>query len=71
MLCQFSFRNFKSYKGETTFDFQAVAIPEFAGSLLSCKVETKDNKVIQGTLLSFVSTLHDSRDPANSGIATA
>ena len=51
MLCQFSFRNFKSYKGETTFDFQAVAIPEFAGSLLSCKVETKDNKVIQGTSL--------------------
>ena len=22
MLCQFSFQNFKSYKDETTFDFQ-------------------------------------------------
>lgn len=27
MLCQFSFQNFKSYKEETTFDFQAAAIP--------------------------------------------
>ena len=44
MLCQFSFQNFKSYKGETTFDFQAAAIPEFAESLLTCKVETKENK---------------------------
>ena len=34
MLCQFSFRNFKSYKNETTFDFQAEAIPEFGDTLL-------------------------------------
>ena len=34
MLCQFSFQNFKSYKEETTFDFQAAAIPEFSASLL-------------------------------------
>ena len=34
MLCQFSFQNFKSYKDETTFDFQAAAIPEFDASLL-------------------------------------
>lgn len=34
MLCQFSFQNFKSYKEETTFDFQASAIPEFADSLI-------------------------------------
>lgn len=34
MLCQFSFQNFKSYKEETTFDFQAAAIPEFNASLL-------------------------------------
>jgi len=34
MLCQFSFQNFKSYKSETTFDFQAVKIPEFSESLL-------------------------------------
>ncbi len=35
MLCQFSFQNFKSYKNETVFDFQATSIPEFADSLLS------------------------------------
>ena len=35
MLCQFSFQNFKSYKEETTFDLQAVAIPEFADSLIT------------------------------------
>ena len=34
MLCQFSFKNFKSYKAITTFDFQATSIPEFADSLL-------------------------------------
>lgn len=34
MLCQFSFQNFKSYREETVFDFQAVAIPEFADSLI-------------------------------------
>ena len=34
MLCQFSFQNYKSYKAETTFDFQAVAIPEFGSTLL-------------------------------------
>ncbi|WP_285824614.1 AAA family ATPase [Schaedlerella arabinosiphila] len=35
MLCQFSFQNFKSYRGETTFDLQASAIPEFADSLIT------------------------------------
>ena len=35
MLCQFSFRNFKSYKETTTFDFQATSIPEFSDSLLN------------------------------------
>lgn len=49
MLCQFSFQNFKSYKGETTFDFRAVAIPEFTESLLKCKVKTRDNKEITGS----------------------
>ena len=33
-LCQFSFKNFKSYKEETTFDFQATSIPEFSDSLI-------------------------------------
>ena len=35
MLCQFSFKNFKSYKETTTFDFQATSIPEFSDSLLT------------------------------------
>ena len=34
MLCQFSFQNFKSYREETTFDFQATSIPEFSHSLI-------------------------------------
>lgn len=51
MLCQFSFQNFKSYKGETTFDLQAVAIPEFAESLLTCKVKTKEKEVKGASLL--------------------
>ena len=34
MLCQFSFQNFKSYKGETTFDLQATSISEFEDSLI-------------------------------------
>ncbi|MBQ0005148.1 MAG: AAA family ATPase, partial [Clostridiales bacterium] len=35
MLSQFSFSNFKSYKNDTTFDFQAESIPEFADSLIT------------------------------------
>lgn len=35
MLCQFSFQNYRSYRAETTFDFQAAAVPEFADTLLS------------------------------------
>ena len=35
MLCQFTFQNYKSYKAETTFDFQAMSIPEFSDSLLT------------------------------------
>lgn len=34
MLCQFSFQNFKSYKEETTLDFQAAALPEFKDTLI-------------------------------------
>ena len=29
MLCQFGFKNFKSYKNETIFDFQAGELSEF------------------------------------------
>ncbi len=35
MLCQFSFKNFMSYKDETVFDMQAEAIDEFADSVIS------------------------------------
>lgn len=35
MLCQFSFRNFKSYKEETVLDFQATTITEFSDALIS------------------------------------
>ena len=35
MLCQFSFKNFKSYREETTLDYQATSLSEFAESLIS------------------------------------
>lgn len=34
MLCQFSFSNFRSYRDETTFDFQAAALSEYKDSLI-------------------------------------
>jgi len=34
MLCQFSFTNFRSYRDETTFDFQAYNLSEFNDSLI-------------------------------------
>lgn len=34
MLCQFSFSNFRSYREETTFDFQPAALAEFKESLI-------------------------------------
>lgn len=34
MLCQFSFKNFKSYKEATVFDFQAATLPEFKDTLI-------------------------------------
>lgn len=35
MLCQFSFKNFKSYREETVFDLQAAALPEFSDTLIT------------------------------------
>ena len=35
MLCQFSFKNFKSYKDETVFDLQATSIEEHGDSLIT------------------------------------
>ena len=40
MLCQFSFKNFKSYKDETVFDMQAANLPEFAENIIYCKPES-------------------------------
>lgn len=40
MLCQFSFKNFKSYKGETTLDFQAATLPEFKETLIRVEKAT-------------------------------
>ena len=37
MLCQFTFKNFKSYKDETIFDFQAAALPEFKDTLITAE----------------------------------
>ena len=36
MLCQFSFKNFKSYRDETVFDMQATDLSEFADSIIEC-----------------------------------
>ena len=36
MLCQFTFKNFKSYRDETVFDLQATKVDEHSDSLLSC-----------------------------------
>ena len=36
MLCQFSFKNFKSYRDETVFDMQAADLSEFADSIIEC-----------------------------------
>ena len=35
MLCQFSFKNFMSYKDETTFDLQAESLSEFEDSVIN------------------------------------
>ena len=35
MLCQFTFQNFKSYKNETTLDYQAAVLPEFKNTLIT------------------------------------
>ena len=34
MICQFSFKNFMSYKNEVAFDLQAATLPEFADSVI-------------------------------------
>ena len=35
MLCQFSFSNFKSYRDNTVFDFQASNVAEYKDSLIN------------------------------------
>ena len=41
MLCQFTFKNFKSYKNETVFDMQAVSSQGFTDSLLQSGDDSK------------------------------
>ena len=41
MLCQFIFKNFKSYRDETVFDMQAASIAEHSDSLLSYERDKK------------------------------
>lgn len=41
MLCQFTFKNFKSYKNETVFDMQAVSSQGFVESLLQSGDDSK------------------------------
>lgn len=48
MLCQFSFQNFKSYKDETTFDFRAMAIPEFQDALIDHIIGPSPGKNAEG-----------------------
>lgn len=36
MLCQFSFKYFKSYRDETFFDMQTTDLSEFADSIIEC-----------------------------------
>ena len=71
MLCQFLFQNFKSYKGETVFDFQAAAIPEFVESLLTCKVKTKENKEIKGAYLLPVGVVYGPNGGGKSNLLRA
>jgi AAA15 family ATPase/GTPase len=39
MLCQFTFKNFKSFKDEATLDFQAANISEHEDSLILDKID--------------------------------
>lgn len=41
MLCQFTFKNFKSYRDETTFDLQAENLKEFQDSLITFEKDKK------------------------------
>lgn len=40
MICQFTFSNYKSYRDETTFDFQASNVSEFGESLITSEGES-------------------------------
>lgn len=40
MLCQFTFKNFKSYREETIFDLQAATLPEFSDTLITTEKAT-------------------------------
>ena len=63
MLCQFIFKNFKSYRDETLFDMQAASIPEFEDGLLHSE---NDNKVFLP-----VSAIYGANASGKSGVLEA
>lgn len=71
MLCQFSFKNFKSYREETIFDFQASSIPEFADSLLKSKVTSKGKEDVKGSSLLPVGVVYGPNGGGKSNLLQA
>lgn len=71
MLCQFSFKNFKSYREETIFDFQAASIPEFADSLLKSKVTSKGKEDVKGSSLLPVGVVYGPNGGGKSNLLKA
>lgn len=71
MLCQFSFKNFKSYREETIFDFQAASIPEFADSLLKSKVTSKGKEDVKGSSLLPVGVVYGPNGGGKSNLLQA
>jgi AAA15 family ATPase/GTPase len=51
MLCQFTFKNFKSYRDETVFDLQATSIKEFQESLLRNEKDIKSGSFLPVSVL--------------------
>lgn len=73
MLCQFTFKNFKSYKNETVFDMQAVSSQGFVDSLLQSGDDSKTHlpvSVIYGPNAGGKSNLLDAFTCVNALVMT-
>ena len=71
MLCQFTFKNFKSYKNETVFDMQAVSSQGFTDSLLKNGDDSKTYlpvSVIYGPNAGGKSTVLDALNCVNAHV---